>query len=112
MVLGETENTEPESPSRFTGLRQSPDNRIIAANNPIWIKAQCLFQEVTEDMFPVLQHLMKLIHFPIPVFRVLLPPFLQMLLGAKEVHEGAEGLCGASAILSAADEFNYAFRRA
>ena len=40
----------------------------------------CLFQEISEDVFSMLQHLMKLIHFPFSVGRVFLPPFLKMLL--------------------------------
>ena len=36
VVLREAESTQLESPSRFTGLRQTAGNRIIAANNPIW----------------------------------------------------------------------------
>ena len=36
-VPGEAETHILESPSRFTGLRQLQGNRIIAANNPIWL---------------------------------------------------------------------------
>jgi len=42
----------------------------------------------------MLQDLMKPIQFSLSGGGVLLPPFLQMLLGAQEVHERAQGLCG------------------
>lgn len=36
-VLDEAESYKLESPSRFTGLCRSQSDRIIAADNPIWI---------------------------------------------------------------------------